>query len=107
MSKEVTEVATKKIKIIVAEKQTKDGNKKFNTYKTVTKNGRLIDVKFRKEVKNLPEGTCFAEILVDNMNIDKTRQYPVLWVSAVEGYTSISEDHTEKNRKDIEDFFGE
>ena len=95
----------KKIKIIVTEKKTKDG-KKFNTYKTVSKNGRLIDAKFRKEVKELPEQTCYAHILVDNMNIDKTREFPVLWISKVEAYSTISDGATEGNRNAINEFFG-
>lgn len=95
----------KKIKIIVTEKTTKDG-KKFNTYKTVSKNGRLTDLKFRKEVKDLPTETCYAHILPDNMNIDKTREFPVVWVNKVEAYSNISDAASESNRKAIDEFFG-
>ena len=95
---------TKRIKIIVQEKKTSDG-KKFNTYKAVTKNGRLIDCKFRKDVKELPTETCFANISVDSMNIDKNKEYPVMWVSAVEGYESISEVASESNKKVIDEMF--
>ena len=99
---------TKSIKIIVKERETKDSNgktKKFNTYKTTTKNGRLMDVKFRKEVTNLPTETCYAIIDIDCMNVDKNREYPVLWVSAVEGYEAISDKALENNRKEINDMF--
>jgi len=95
---------TKRIKIIVGERKTNDG-KSFNTYKAVTKNGNLIDCKFRKVVKNLPEKTCYAIIGVDNMNIDKSKEYPVMWVNAVEGYEDIAEVTAEKNKKVIDDYF--
>ena len=93
---------------MVQERETKDSNgktKKFNTYKTTTKNGRLMDVKFRKEVTNLPTETCYAIINIDNMNVDKNREYPVLWVSAVESYETISDVAAEKNRAQINDMF--
>lgn len=95
----------KKIKVIVAQRQTKEG-KKFNTYKTVSKNGRLTDLKFTKDVKELPSETCYAHILPDNMNIDKTREFPVVWVKKVEAYTTIADGSAEGNRAAIDEFFG-
>lgn len=99
---------TKKIKIIVKEREMKDANgkvKKFNTYKTVSKNGRFLDVKFRKEVTNLPTQNCYAIIDIDKMNVDKNREYPVLWVSAVESYESIEANTVEQNREKINEMF--
>lgn len=95
---------TKKIKILVQER-TSNG-KKFNTYKTTTKNGRLMDVKFRKEVKNLPTKNCYAIIYVDDMNVDKNRQYPVLWVKAVESYETIEANTSIENKKQLDEIFG-
>lgn len=94
---------TKKIKILVAERKSAKGS--FNTYKTTTKNGRLMDVKFRKEVKELPTENCYAIINVDDMNVDSNRQYPVLWVSAVQGYESFEDNSKENNRKKINEMF--
>lgn len=96
---------TKKIKITVTERKTKDG-KVFNSYKATTKNGNLIDCKFRKEVKNLPEKTCYAIIAVDDMNIDRNKEYPVMWVNAVQGYEDLAEVSKERNRQVVEDYFG-
>ena len=96
---------TKKIKITVAQRKTANG-KVFNTYKATTKNGNLIDCKFRKDVKELPEKTCYAIIGVDDMNIDRNKEYPVMWVSAVQGYEDLAEVSAERNRKVIEDYFG-
>lgn len=95
---------TKKIKITVAEKTTADG-KKFNTYKATTKNGRLIDCKFRKEVKNLPEKTCYAIINVDDMNVVRNTEFPVMWVKAVQSYEDLTEVSAERNRKAIDELF--
>ena len=102
MKEELKEI--KRIKVLVYEKQTKEG-KKFNTYKTVSKNGRLMDVKFRKEVKDLPEKNCFAVIACDNMNIDSNREYPVLWVNAVENYLPLDEVASEANKAKLDAFF--
>lgn len=74
---------TRKIKILVSEKETKEG-RKFNVYKAVTKDGRLMDCKFRKEVKNLPEKTCYIYVLPTEINIDKSREYPTIWVKSIE-----------------------
>lgn len=95
---------TKKIKILVQPRKTKDG-RSFDTYKTTSKNGRLMDVKFRKEVKDLPSGNCYAIIDVDNMNIDKNREYPVLWVSQVESYETLENNSKEQNKKVLDEFF--
>ena len=94
---------TKKIKIKVEQRES--NGKKFNVYKTTTKNGRLMDVKFRKEVKELPTETCYAIIDIDNMNVDKNRDFPVLWVKAVESYETLTENSTEANRKAINEIF--
>lgn len=95
---------TKKIEIIIEERKTAEG-KKFNTYKSFTKNGRKIDVKFRQEVKNLPTEHCYAEIEVDSMNVDKSKRFPVLWISEVLGYESIDEVRKESNKKVLDELF--
>ena len=94
---------TKKIEIVVEEKTTKkDGKeKKFNVYHTFTKNGRKTTVKFRQEVSNLPTEHCNAIINVDDMNIDNSGRFPVLWVKAVVGYESIEEARKENNKKKV------
>ena len=96
---------TKKIKIKVQERTTSDGKKKFNTYKTVTKNGRLMEVKFRKDVTTLPTEDCYAVIGVDNMNVDKSKEYPTIWVAAVESYESIEANSKANNKKKLDDLF--
>lgn len=98
---------TKKIEIIVEERTTKrEGKeKKFNTYKTFSKNGRKMDVKFRAEVNPLPTSHCYAVINVDEMNIDNSGRFPVLWVKSVEEYISIEDARKENNKAKLDEFF--
>ena len=96
----------KKIKIFVEEKTSTDG-RKFNVYRTVTKNGVKITAKFRKDVRDLPTEDCFAHILVDNMNMQKNAEYPTLWISAVEKYEPIAAKFdSAANAKEIAEIFG-
>ena len=89
----------KVFKIIeVKEINTKDG-KKFNTYKTVAKNGKKLDVRFRKDCKNIPTEPCEILVKVENCNVDSTRQYPILWVTNVEEITPL------ERKSNIEDYF--
>ena len=77
------DVKVLEIPVIVKEFETKEG-KKFNAFKAVQNNGKLIDLKFQRVVKNVPEQNCIIKVLPENVNIDKTRQFPVLWCKKVE-----------------------
>ena len=98
---------TKKIEILVDEKTGKRDGKdvKFNVYTTFTKNGRKMSVKFRNDVKNLPTEHCMATINVDDMNVDNSGRFPVLWVKDVQGYESIEQVRKENNAKKINTYF--
>ena len=95
---------TKRIKVIVTERQTQEG-KKFNAYETITKNDRKVKLKFRKEVKNLPEKTCYAIINVEDINVNKSGEYPVVWVKAVQSYEDLQEVAKENSKKVVNEFF--
>lgn len=66
----------------VKEIPTKDG-RKFTAYKSLDKYGKLMDTKFRKEVKNLPEGPCMLIVDDDKCNVTTNTQYPTLWISEI------------------------
>lgn len=83
---------TKRIKIKVQTKKTSDG-RTFKTYKTVTKNGRVIDCKFRKEVA-APNEDCYITCPVDKMNMQKNVEYPCLWVSQIDKVEPIGGEMT-------------
>ena len=98
----------KRIKIVVREKMTSDG-RKFKTYKAVSKNGALIDCKFRKEVTP-PTEDCYINVKVDNMNMQKNTAFKTLWVSAIESVEPIgggvTPEQAAKNAAEINDIFG-
>jgi len=97
---------TKKIKIFVSERQTA-GGKKFNVFKTFTKNGRPLEVKFTSEVKDKPTKNCVAVVDIEKMNIDNNRQFPCLWVKEVVTYEDLAEASKELNKAKINELLGD
>lgn len=88
-----------KFKIIeVKEIKTKTGST-FNAFKTLDKYGKKMDVRFRKSAHNIPTEPCMIVVSEDNYNVDKNRQYPVLWISDVDDIEEF-----ERNN-DISEFF--
>ena len=66
----------------VKEVKTNDG-KQFTAYKALTNDKRLIDCRFRKEVKNVPTEPCIIVVDEDKCNVATNKIYPILWVSEV------------------------
>lgn len=89
----------KEVKVKVYHKQTKDG-KKFDTYRAVQKDGKLIDCKFRKDVKVLPTEDCIIVVKVKNMNISYSKEYPALWMAEIEDIKPI-EKLSKQNLNDL------
>ena len=73
---------TLKLRVRVKQIITKDG-RTFNAYETVGKNGLKINVKFRKEVKNLPSKDSYIVVPIEKMNYAKNTIYPTIWVQDV------------------------
>ena len=96
---------TKKLKIKVTERQSADG-RKFKTFKTFSKNGRATEVKFRKEIKDIPEKDCYINVNVDDMNLNTAGEYPILWVKAIVSIEDNAEVNADKNREKINEYFG-
>lgn len=61
----------------------KDRGLDFLAYKTLTKKGKFMDLRFRREVKNAPEEPCVIVVNEEKCNVDDQRKYPVLWVSEI------------------------
>lgn len=93
----------KTIKVVVTEKA-KDG-KKFNVYETFDKKGNRMNLKFTKDVKDLPTATCYAKVNADDMSVDRRKEYPVVWVRAVVEYETLENVSAEKNRAVIDELF--
>ena len=101
---------TKELKIKVTEKTTKDGKKKFNTYKTFSKNGRPTEIKFRQEVSQLPKEDGHYTFNADEMDLNTSGEYPTLWIRgdyiAFRPLGELTEDEKAKKREAINDYFG-
>lgn len=96
----------KRIEVVVTERKTTDG-RAFNVYHTYSKNGRKTELKFRKEVTNLPTKHCYANVPITAMNLNTAGRFPVLWVSQVESYEDFDAVNAENQRAKINDYFGE
>ncbi len=96
------ELETRLIKI-----EKPDGSKtSFYAYKTFLKNGKKMDLKFTKEVKNAPTEDCMISVNADNMNIDRNRKYPLVWVKKIEEILPVRTlKHTAEDYKEIDDSF--
>lgn len=99
-------MAVRKLKIYVEDKSSHDG-RKFKSYTTATKNGVKMAVKFRKEVKDTPDESCFIVVNDDNMNEQKNTIYPTLWVNKIEGIEPLGVGDKEANAKRMTELFGE
>ena len=96
-----TNVNEVKIKIIeVKEVKTVDG-RKFNAYKSMTKNGDKMDVKFTQECTLLPKEPCTIVVNPVMANVSTKKVYPVLWVKEV-----LRIEKTER-QSNVLDYFGE
>lgn len=58
----------------------KDGKEnKFNAYKIFTKTGKKMDLKFVRDLKNLPTENCIMVVKRSALNLDNTRKFPCIW----------------------------
>lgn len=52
-----------------------------------------IDVKFRKDVKNIPTTSGYITVNIDDLSLDTRKRFPVLWIhNFVEFNQSLSND---------------
>ena len=97
------EIETREITIERANGETNT----FKAYKTFTKTGKKMDVKFTREVKPVPEENCYIKVHVDNMNVDRNRKFPVLWIREIEEFQGQPEQtKTPEDYKELRDMFG-
>ena len=69
--------------VYVTERENKENKNRFLAYHTFLKNGKKIDVKFTKAVANRPTTNSRLLVDVEHYNIDKNRQFPVLWIKQI------------------------
>lgn len=95
----------RKLKVVITERETTEG-RKFKTYKTFSKNGRATELKFRKEVTNLPTKNCYIIVNDDDINLNTSGEYPVCWVKAIQGVEDLETVNADLNRAKVADYFG-
>lgn len=71
------------IKVIGKEVETEKNT--FVAFNAVQKDGKLINVGFRKDVENAPKkvGTYNLTVESTKMNIDSNRTFPKLWIKEI------------------------
>ena len=89
-----------KIKIIEVKDVTLQDGKKFKAYKTVDKNGKKMDVRFTRDVHNLPTEACTIVVSPDRCNVATNRMYPILWVQEI-----IRIEETERKPSNVFEYF--
>lgn len=83
----------------IEQKKTNDGKKTFTVYKTVDgQTGKLLDVKFTQAVTDVPKvrGTLYGD-----GNVDMNRQFPCVWVKAIDKFEPWSEPESSDEYRDI------
>lgn len=74
-----------KIEIVAKEIHKKDSSETFIAYKGYTKKG-WYDLKFVRDCKNIPTKTGTISVLRENVNVNRTSKFPVIWVKNVEDF---------------------
>lgn len=77
-----------------------DDGREFDTYKAVQKDGKIVDLKFTRDVKNLPTEDCYIVVAGDKINLAKKREYPCFWVKEVSEIIPF-----EKQEEDLTEYF--
>ena len=90
-----------KIKVVsVKEIKSKVSGQKFTVYQTVDKQGKLMDLKFRRTAQNVPSDKCWIYVDSDKCNVSRRTEYPVLWVETVNRIEPLA-----VTRNNVEDYF--
>ena len=70
------------IKLYAREVELDDG-RSFLSFKAVKKNGSLITAKFRRDCNRIPTGSCYIKVSLDDINENRNKEYPELWITHV------------------------
>ena len=78
----------KEVKIEVIEvRDVEAAGRKFKAYKTIITAGELkgqvVDLKFRRDAKNVPTERCYLYVDGDQFNVSRKGRYPCVWVNTV------------------------
>ena len=75
----------KTFEIKVIERKNHETEEIFNSYQALTKNGRWMDLRFTKDVKEelRPTHNCKISVEEGKISVDRTRKFPICWVSEI------------------------
>lgn len=76
------------------------GEESFLAYKAFTKRG-WTDLKFTKDCKNIPTKNSFIFVEKENVNVNRTGRFPVIWVKDIDHCEEI------KFEQKVEDYFAD
>lgn len=97
MAKEV------KIEVVEVRDVKLDNGRTFKAYKTQitggSLKGKVVDLKFRADAKNVPQERCWIYVDNDQFNVSKSGRYPCVWVNTVNHIEPL------KARSNTEDYF--
>ena len=90
-----------KIKIVSVDEITTKSGTTFTAFKAVTKDGKKIDCRFTRNVDRslIPQQPCYIVVDDSMANVDRNREYPVLWVKEVKAIEPF------ESRNNLSDFF--
>lgn len=60
-----------------------DDGRSFMSFKAVKKNGSLITAKFRRDCNRIPTGSCYIKVSLDDINENRNKEFPELWITHV------------------------
>jgi len=98
-------MAQVRLEIKVEKHKNRETKQEFNSFKTYRKDGKAMDLRFTKEVKEVPLNDCFILVDSQDMNIDENRKFPVLWVKKISGTEAKFQPNAEKNAEKVGEYF--
>jgi len=90
-----------KLRVKVGQATNKATGEKFPTFKTTKKDGKFMNLRFRKEIQDVPVSDCFIYVETENVSIDKNRQYPVLWVHEIDHAEPLFQPNVQQDAQKI------
>jgi len=81
------------------------GKPSFYGYKAVLADGTLIDARFTKASKTMPDKDCVVSVPEGGCNVSYAKEYPVLYINQVTEVIENAVDK-EKREKDLDNLFG-
>ena len=91
----------KTFEIKVVDRTKKETEEHFLSYQALTNTGRWMELKITKEVpeNSRPTHSCMISVEDDKISVDRTRKFPVCWVSEIKEITEFDK------VQDVSDYF--